>query len=123
MKRHEWEQDIVNRQRNIVFPDTMLNEARFYRNLANAKSLSTTQKIGCALISLVILWCGSWLVLQTCEGLMHSHGFMKLVSLGMLVVSTGIAFFGCMALFYCFASASTPKHHRKPKDLQHPDKF
>jgi hypothetical protein len=33
MKKQEWEQDIINRQRNIVFPDTVLNEGRFYRNL------------------------------------------------------------------------------------------
>jgi len=33
MKKQEWEQDIINRQRNIVFPDTVLNEGRFYRNI------------------------------------------------------------------------------------------
>lgn len=33
MKKEDWEQDIFNRQRNIVFPDTVLNEGRPYRNI------------------------------------------------------------------------------------------
>jgi hypothetical protein len=32
-KRQEWERDLINRQRNFVFPDTVLNEGRFYRNI------------------------------------------------------------------------------------------
>jgi hypothetical protein len=35
----DWERDIINRQRNIVFPDTVLNEARFYRNIASGQAL------------------------------------------------------------------------------------
>ena len=45
MNRQEWEQDVLNRQRNIVFPDTNLNEGRFYRNIASDKAVfSTGQK-------------------------------------------------------------------------------
>lgn len=33
MKRQEFELDVYNRQRNIVFPDTVLNEGRFYRTI------------------------------------------------------------------------------------------
>src|SRR5439155_1019781 len=32
VKREEWLQDIEARQRNVVFPDTVNNEARFWRN-------------------------------------------------------------------------------------------
>jgi hypothetical protein len=42
MNRQEWEQDVLNRQRNIVFPDTNLNEGRFYRNMASGKAIFTT---------------------------------------------------------------------------------
>jgi hypothetical protein len=42
MNRQEWEQDVINRQRNIVFPDTNLNEGRFYRNIASGKAIFTT---------------------------------------------------------------------------------
>jgi hypothetical protein len=39
MPLKDWERDVINRQRNIVFPDTVLNEARFYRNIASGQAL------------------------------------------------------------------------------------
>jgi hypothetical protein len=46
MNQQEWEQDVRNRQRNIVFPDTNLNEGRFYRNIASGKAVfSRGQKV------------------------------------------------------------------------------
>jgi hypothetical protein len=39
MNQQKWERDIVNRQRNIVFPDTVLNEGRFYRNIVYGKAI------------------------------------------------------------------------------------
>lgn len=46
MSLKEWERDVINRQRNIVFPDTNLNEGRFYRNIASGKAVfSTGQKV------------------------------------------------------------------------------
>ena len=48
-----WERDIINRQRNIVFPDTVLNEGRFYRNIASGKAIFTVgQKISLVVIFL-----------------------------------------------------------------------
>jgi hypothetical protein len=41
MSQQEWERDVLNRQRNIVFPDTILNEGRFYRNIASGKAIFT----------------------------------------------------------------------------------
>jgi hypothetical protein len=51
MSLKEWERDVVNRQRNIVFPDTNLNEGRFYRNIASGKAVfSPGQKVSLLLI-------------------------------------------------------------------------
>jgi len=36
-EREVWEHDLEARQRNIVFPDTVANEARFWRNLIRGK--------------------------------------------------------------------------------------
>jgi hypothetical protein len=48
----EWELDLLNRQRNIVFPDTILNEARFFRNLVSEQlPLNLVQKFGVLLIT------------------------------------------------------------------------
>ena len=41
MSLKDWERDVLNRQRNIVFPDTILNEGRFYRNIAAGKAVFT----------------------------------------------------------------------------------
>ena len=40
------------RQRNIVFPDTVQNEARFWRNISK-RPLNTSSKIGLALLALL----------------------------------------------------------------------
>jgi len=51
MNQQKWERDILNRQRNIVFPDTVLNEGRFYRNIASGKAVfSTGQKVSLAIV-------------------------------------------------------------------------
>jgi hypothetical protein len=39
MTLKDWERDVINRQRNIVFPDTVLNEARFYRHIASGQAI------------------------------------------------------------------------------------
>jgi len=44
-KREAWERDLEARQRNIVFPDTAANEARFWRNLTNGKLRTTSATI------------------------------------------------------------------------------
>ena len=41
MSLQAWERDVINRQRNIVFPDTNLNQGRFYRNLASGRAIFT----------------------------------------------------------------------------------
>ncbi len=52
MSLRDWERDVVNRQRNIVFPDTNLNEGRFYRNIASGKAIfSRGQKVSLLLIA------------------------------------------------------------------------
>jgi hypothetical protein len=51
MTLKDWERDVLNRQRNIVFPDTNLNEGRFYRNIATGKAVFTPgQRISLLLI-------------------------------------------------------------------------
>jgi hypothetical protein len=59
-RREEWEQDVIARQRNVVFPDTVQNEGRFWRNLASGKQkLTIVQAIGIALFSLPLI-CIFW---------------------------------------------------------------
>jgi hypothetical protein len=74
-QRHhqQWQQDVDARQRNIIFPDTAANEARFWRNLIARKGrLTVVQWIGLGLMGftlalvalLPVIWShkiyGSW---------------------------------------------------------------
>src|SRR5271163_301824 len=43
--RQHWLHDVGARQRNVIFPDTVQNEARFWRNLGN-QGWSKTSRIG-----------------------------------------------------------------------------
>jgi len=52
-KNPQWLRDVQSRQRNVVFPDTVQNEARFWRNLGTQQwSISTT--VGLGLLSLFV---------------------------------------------------------------------
>ena len=54
-KRHqhdEWLQDINERQRNLVFPDTLQNETRFWRNIGD-QPWTTTTKLGVGLMAVL----------------------------------------------------------------------
>ena len=58
-KRHRWMRDIEERQRNIVFPDTLHNQTRFWRNIGNTPPKLST-KIGLGLLAIWVLSWGSW---------------------------------------------------------------
>src|SRR5438309_3346126 len=60
-KRDQWLQDIEARQRNVVFPETVRNEGRFWRNLMEKGHLTATQIIGISLMYVSLL--GGWLAL------------------------------------------------------------
>jgi len=63
---NDWERDVINRQRNIVFPDTNLNEGRFYRNIASGKAVfSAGQKVGLLVIVFFVTIMTSFGLAQT----------------------------------------------------------
>jgi hypothetical protein len=60
-KRDAWLAEARDRQRNIVFPDTVRNEGHFWRNLANRR-LNFVQQIGFAVVSLFVFWSFAFVV-------------------------------------------------------------
>ena len=51
-----WEDDVAQRQRNVVFPDTAANEARFWRNIISDKrKLTGVQLLGIAVMALILI--------------------------------------------------------------------
>jgi hypothetical protein len=55
--KRDWLQDIDARQRNIVFPDTVRNEGRFWRNLWEGKQPPNLAQLAGVLI-LLLFWGG-----------------------------------------------------------------
>jgi len=54
-RRDRWIDDVRQRQRNVVFPDTAANESRFWRNIISGKEkLSLSQIVGITLVYLAV---------------------------------------------------------------------
>jgi hypothetical protein len=71
--REEWLQDVSESQRNIVFPDTVRNGGRFWRNLAHSKQRLTIGQIfglGLMLLPCLGVVCGGvyWKLKNSTEG-------------------------------------------------------
>jgi hypothetical protein len=66
-KRDEWLQDIKARQRNFVFPDTLQNETRFWRNLGKGPS-STAARAGLIVLAIFVLGVAAIFLVATYEG-------------------------------------------------------
>ena len=55
-KREMWESDLQARQRNIVFPDTVTNAARFWRNFISGRQrLTAAQAAFIAIFGLTVV--------------------------------------------------------------------
>jgi hypothetical protein len=52
-ERDRWLQDVEARQRNVVFPDTVQNEARFWRNLGK-QPFTTSTKVGLGILGVFV---------------------------------------------------------------------
>ncbi len=118
--REEWEQDIYARQRNIVFPDTAQNEARFWRNLANGKQKAAVVQV----VGILLLLFGFVAVLAIDAALRYPYEasgsvferlYPFLVDLGIL-----LAFFGLMFIVLCWrARKALQKGHRRAQPHSH----
>lgn len=123
MRRKEFEGDIVNRQRNIVFPDTVLNEGRFYRTQFSWETEYTnTQRICLGLLGAFLMATGSlWLAAMVGES---KHGF-NLFILYFLVIAVGVVGMGVTLILRGLIppqptrlkrlqTASRPRRYRRP---------
>ena len=88
-KRDQWLQDIEARQHNVVFPDTVENEVRFWRNLGKGPS-STSAKAGLVVLAIFVFGCAAILLVAT-----YKAGVLWEFGLGMLLFCGSI--FGAIA--------------------------
>lgn len=100
-KLQAWERDIINRQRNIVFPDSVLNEVRFYRHIIRYKmQLNMAQRIGVMIVSAAWI-AGGFLALigsivaardagEWMAGLTSLVAYLLMVLFGFLLADRGV---------------------------------
>ncbi len=99
MDRQEWERDVSNSQRNIVFPDTVQNEARFYRNLLSGKIwFSGTERTAILVFAIAVCVVGCLLLIDPISFLFHPHSkirdsdiFLTIFGAGGLLIGIGLA--------------------------------
>jgi hypothetical protein len=124
MKRPEWEQDLRNRQRNIVFPDTVLNTGTFYRNLLSRKvHVNSVQRSGMVILSLVIIGESIYMLasmLDSQDDFSHFPWVTRIapVFLAMLYVIIGLCLL--KRAFTVRPKVDRPKRRR---DYPHPTRF
>jgi hypothetical protein len=107
MNQQEWERDIINRQRNTVFPDTVLNEGRFYRNVVSSSRPTLAHRIGIFLISAVLILGGCISLALAISALIGAKtGSDRLLALLSLLPSTGLLAFG---IVLCVKGLIPPK--------------
>jgi hypothetical protein len=89
MSLKDWERDVINRQRNIVFPDTNLNHGRFYRNIASGEAIFTFgQKVSVVLTLAFFITVNTVHLAESFGWLLAQNRFNKMVfwpSLGSLI--------------------------------------
>ena len=79
MNLREWERDVINRQRNIVFPDTMLNETRLFRNIVQGKAeLKIVHRAGILVLATVAFWGGCFGIAEIVASALPEPGILHL---------------------------------------------
>jgi hypothetical protein len=66
-KLEQWLQDAEARQHNVVFPNTVQNETRFWRNLGKAPS-SIPARAGLVILAIFVLVFAAMILVATYQG-------------------------------------------------------
>lgn len=89
-------QDLRNRQRNIVFPDTVLNEARGFRNILGGKTRpGPVQRFCMVLLGMAFLVPAAFLIRESISVFRFLEGWG--IVLGVLLTLLAIVIWGSLA--------------------------
>jgi len=108
-KRDQWMDDIEARQRNVVFPNTVENETRFWRNLGTGPS-STPAKLGLAVLAIFVFSFAAVILVATYE-----VGVIWLFLLTMLLFC-GLDFFHSRTVTSDLALIPKSSHHGRSRN-------
>ena len=115
MSPQAWERDVLNRQRNIVFPDTVMNEGRYYRNIASGKAVYTLgQKISLlAIVGLMAIVTSFGLASAIADILTAKDLDFVMGAVRASVFMLGILLFWIFLAIKCLFPAAQPKSRRR----------
>jgi hypothetical protein len=115
MSLQEWERDVRNRQRNIVFPDTVLNEGRFYRNIfSGAAQLNSTQRIGILLLAATFFIFGCFGLVDSVRSLLMPHdGYIHAADIIFGLFWLGVLLCGVALAIKAILPSSQPVRKRR----------
>ena len=106
-KRQEWLRDVDARHRNVVFPDTAQNEARFWRNLRTG-NLTVAQRVGLAILAVMVLT----IFVSTTLAIAEDTGGSLVSRILVATVEWGCAF-GLIGIFMLLMKWGTSRQGRK----------
>lgn len=118
MGRHDWERELRERQRNIVFPDTVLNQGTFYRAVFRSKtSLPRTHRLGLLLLAAPFLFGGCFGLAASIAGFLHSTGEIdKLLSFtGGIAAAASCAFGIALVVRALVGTPARMRPRRRPR--------
>jgi hypothetical protein len=109
--REEWLRDIRNRQRNIVFPDTAVNEGRFWRNLYEGKQrLTPLQFAGILVFGICVLGLVVGIFLEPNGG-----SFSENILIALIRYAIAFGILGGFLLVFGIVQRLQQRHSTKPK--------
>ena len=122
MHPRQWEQELHNRQRNIVFPDTVRNYGNFYRTLLRGgAAFSGIQRFGLVLLSIAMLFSGCWALAWSIAGLLHFESAFPKWLFQIVYAGVGVALclFGAMLIFRAVFAAAPSGPNRQSRPRRH----
>lgn len=121
VKRKEWEQDLRNRQRNIVFPDTVLKAGFIVTCFVETCPYRGVQRIGVFILALYGLLLSAESFAMALNHLL-SGGFKAIMSVAPAGVGVLSLLFGWLLMKRAIRPGAHAARRQGTKDLQHPDK-
>ncbi len=110
--RDEWLRELNARQRNIVFPNTVNNEAEMWRRLGE-KPMSTMQKIGLGLLGIFVFGLLFFMIAFVTEGNDLHERILAGVRFWAPVVILGVLIFGPLMGLLAWATKRALRNSRR----------
>ena len=114
MPLKDWERDVINRQRNIVFPDTVLNEGRMFRTLNVLKDPTPVQRFGFVLVALSFVAGGAFSLAVAIAELLSAKTAANFFTTALSgIVGVGFLAFGIVICIRAVFSQAPPQRKRR----------